>query len=247
MSLLYKIGPLPDGLIMDDATEKLFRQRLAERAPYSATLSRRERKMLKQPTQTVAPQNIFTWHLNQFTLFEDETDPAYIKQGVRYRRVGVTEGGRLIDTEISAQEDRLGWRIPAPWRDVYLHFNGGWVHTLFWGDSETPRLDDIEPIPQTSHEYLALQDVAPLKVLLPAQMDGLDCSKLDPRLIALACAKGQAVLLDFRDGGEPRICLAYFSSFSNDPLAGWETDEFTHWWPDMRVFFRGLYLQDRII
>jgi hypothetical protein len=232
---------------MDDVTEKLFREILAQRNPYSALLSRREKKKLKQLVQRATPQNVFTWHLNQFTVFEDETDPALLKQGIQYRRVGVTESGRLNDSAISAQEDRLGIRIPDPWRDVYRHFNGGWVHKLYWGDSDNPRLDDVEPIPQRNHEYLALEDVAPLKELLPSQMDGLDCSRLDPRLIALACCGSQAVLLDFRDGDEPRICSAYFSSFDGDPLETWETDEFTYWWPNMRVFFRGLYLQDRLI
>jgi hypothetical protein len=232
---------------MEDQTEKHFRQIIAARSLSSAVLSRREKTMLKQPVRRVTPQNIFTWHLNQFTRFEEETDPALVTQGVHYRRVGVTAGGQLTDVAIAAQEDRLGLRIPEPWRDVYHHFNGGWVHSLYWGDSDKPRLDDIEPIPQSSHEYLALEDVAPLNALLPTQMDGLDCSRLDPRLIALACSGSQAVLLDFRDGGEPRVCKAFFSSLDDDPLSEWETDPFTLWWPNMRVFFRGLYLQDRLI
>jgi hypothetical protein len=234
-------------LRMDEVTEQLFQQRLAARPPCSSALSRREKKVLKQPTQQVTPQNIFTWHLNQFTVFEEETDPALVRRGVCYRRVGVTQGGQLIEAATSVQEDRLGINIPAPWRDVYKHFNGGWVHTLFWGDRDNPRIDDIEPIPQSSHEYLALEDVRPLKELLPAQIDGLDCSSMDPRLIALACSGSQAVLLDFREGGEPRICLAFFSSFKGKALERWETDAFTHWWPNMRVFYRGLYLQDRIV
>ncbi len=89
----------------------------------------------------------------------------------------------MTDDQIATQEERLGIRLPAPWRNVYKHFNGGWVHTLYWGDMNNPRMNGIEPIPQSSHEYLALEDVAPLRDLLPTEREGLDCSSLDPRLI----------------------------------------------------------------
>jgi hypothetical protein len=213
---------------------------------------RREKKRLKQPVERAQAHNIFTWHLNRHTMFEDETDPVHIRNGHLLRRVGVNDSGRLTEAQIVAQEKRLGVRLPMPWRDVYKHFNGGWVHTLYWGDMNSPRSNDIKPIPERGHEYLALEDVAPLRDLLPLEWDdpdhgGLDCSGLDPKLIAIACAGSQAVLLDYRQRDEPRVGFAYFSKYDDDPLDGWETNEFTHWWPNMNVFFRGLYLQDRIV
>jgi hypothetical protein len=213
---------------------------------------RREKRRLKQPVTRVELGTIFTWHLNQHTVIESETDPELIKQRVWQRRVGVKESGRLTEAQIATQEKRLGIRLPMPWRDVYKHFNGGWVDTLYWGDMNNPQSNDIVPIPQSSHQYLALEDVAPLRDLLPVEWkdfgDGsLDCSNLDPRLIAIALAENQAVLLDYRERDEPRVGLAYFSKYDDDPLDAWETNKLTHWWPNMKVFFRGLYLQNRII
>lgn len=214
--------------------------------------TRREKKRLKQPVTRVDVDNIFTWHLNQHTVMENETDPELIKNRIWVRRVGVKESGRLTEAQIATQEARLGIRLPMPWRDVYKHFNGGWVDTLYWGDRYNPQSDDIVPIPQSTHQYLALENVAPLRDLLPVEWEDLDlgrldCSKLDPRLIAIACAGSQAVLLDYRQGPSPRVCKAFFSRYNDDPLAGWETDEFTFWWPNMAVFFRGLYLQNRAV
>lgn len=162
------------------------------------------------------------------------------------------ESGRLSEAQIAGQEQRLGIRLPDPWRDVYTQFNGGWFGTLSWGDMNKPQGHDIIPIPQSTHEYLALEHVAPLRDLLPKEWEkldlgSLDCSKLDPRLIAIACASSQAVLPDYRQGASPRVCMAFFNKYDDDPLAGWETDDFTFWWPNMAVFFRGLYLQDRAV
>ncbi|MGK6316983.1 SMI1/KNR4 family protein [Neorhizobium sp. DT-125] len=232
-------------------TEELFRRLLNQRKA-RVDLTDREKKLLRQPVIRVSVDNIFAWHLDQYTVIENETDPELIKQRIWQRRVGVKEGGRLTEKQIAAQEKRLGIRLPAPWRDVYKHFNGGWVDTLHWGDMNDPQIDDVVPIPQSSHQYLALEDVAPLRDILPVEWEELeygipDFSGLDPKLIAIAMAGSQAVLLDYRQGDEPRVGLAYFSKYDDDPLAGWETDEFTHWWPNMRVFFRGLYLQRRII
>ena len=232
---------------MTDETERDFRRRLTARPPEEEDLSRRDRRRLKQPTRQARPDNIFRWHLNQHTVFEDETDPTLVKQGVLLRRVGVTEGGRLTEAQISVQEDRLGLELPAPWGEVYRHFNGGWTNDLWWGDMDDPRMNDPEPIPQQSHEYLALGDVSPLRDLMPEEMEGHDWARLDPRLIAIACAGSQAVVLDYRDGGDPRVCCAFFSAYADDPVESWERDAFTHWWPSMRLFFRGLYLQDRVI
>jgi hypothetical protein len=222
------------------------------RRPPSPVDVRREQKRLKQPVTRVEVDNLFTWHLNQHTVIEPETDPELIKQRVWQRRVGVKESGRLTEAQIAAQETRLGIRLPMPWRDVYKHFNGGWVDTLYWGDMNNPQGNDIVPIPQSSHQYLALEDVAPLRDLLPIEWEELeydvsDFSSLDPRLIAIALAESQAVLLDYRKGDEPRVGLAHFSKYDDDPLASWETDKFTQWWPNVEVFFRGLYLQRRII
>ncbi|MBT2246855.1 hypothetical protein JQK15_25450 [Sphingobium sp. BHU LFT2] len=94
--------------------------------------------------------------------------------------------------------------------------------------------------------------VAPLHDLLAVEWEELkydvsDFSSLDPRLFAIALAESQAVLLGYREGDEPRVGLAHPSKYDDDPLASWETDQLTHWWPNMEVFFRGLYLQRRII
>lgn len=240
-------------------TERLFLSMLAERKSHGESAlswrpvhsdTRREKTRLKQPVTRVDVDNIFTWHLNQHTVIENETDPELIKNRIWQRRVGVKESGRLTEAQIAAQEERLGIRLPMPWRDVYKHFNGGWVDTLYWGDRNHPQSDDIVPIPQSTHQYLALENVAPLRDLLPVEWEELDlgrldCSNLDPRLIAIACAGSQAVLLDYRQGTSPRVCNAFFSEYDDDPLAAWETDKFTFWWPNMAVFFRGLYLQNR--
>lgn len=238
-------------------TEQLFRrmleERQAEEIPNERRVQadlRREAKRLKQPTTRVEVNNIFTWYLDQHTEIEPETDPELIKQRVWQRRVGVKDSGRLTEAQIAAQEDRLGVRLPMPWRNVYKHFNGGWVGTLYWGDMSNPHSSDVVPIPQATHQYLALEDVAPLRERLPAEWEdldqgNLDCSNLDPRLIAIACAGSEAILLDYREGASPRVCKAFFSKYEDDPLAAWETDRSTVWWPNMAVFFRGLYLQNR--
>ncbi|MBT2246854.1 SMI1/KNR4 family protein [Sphingobium sp. BHU LFT2] len=132
-------------------TEELFRRVLGDRniedestsnwrRPPSPVDARREQKHLKQPVTRVEVGNIFTWHLNEHTVIGPETDPKLIKQRVWQRRVGVKESGRLTEAQIAEQEKRLGIRLPMPWRDVYKHFNGGWVDTLYWGDMTTLRV-----------------------------------------------------------------------------------------------------------
>lgn len=232
---------------MDQENERDFQRILEARAPDEEDLSGKDRKRLRQPVNRVRPDNIFTWHLNHHTVFEYETDPKLIRQGVRLRRVGVMPGGRLAEAQIAAHEERLGIRLPEPWREVYKHFNGGWTNDLQWGDLGDPRINDPAPIPQHTHEYLALEDVAPLRDLMMQEMEGHDWGRLDPRLIAIACADTQAVILDYREVDDPRVCCAFFSEYGDDPVESWERDEFTQWWPNTRVFFRGLYLQDRAI
>ncbi|WP_171902456.1 SMI1/KNR4 family protein [Sinorhizobium sp. RAC02] len=234
-----------------DDTEELFRHLLNQREA-RADLTDREKNLLRQPVTSVSVDNIFTWHLSQHSIIENETDPELIRRRIWQRRVGVKECGRLTEEQITVQEKRLGVRLPALWRDVYKHFNGGWVDTLRWGDMDNPGIDDIVPVPQSSHQYLALEDVARLRDILPVEWEELeygilDCSGLDSRLIAIALAGSEAVLLDYRESDEPRVCLAHFDKYDDNPLAGWETDEFTFWWPDMEVFFRGLYQQSRIV
>ncbi len=210
-------------------------------------LTRKEKQQLQQPVTRVSPDNIFTGHLNQHTIFEHETDPKLRRRGHFLKRVGVTGNWCLTEDQIKEQEERLGIRLPEPWRDVYKYFNGGWVFNLLWGDLNNPRKDDIIPIPYGNHEYLALEDVGPLAELLPKELKDIDGTKLDSSLIAIACYHTQAVLLDYRQGDDPRVCCAYFNQFDDDPLAAWEEDKFTSWWPNMQSFFDGLYLQDRII
>lgn len=212
----------------------------------------KEKRLLKQPVTNVGPANIFTWHLTRHAVIENETDPERIRQRIWQKRVGVNAQGRLTEDQIVAHEMRLGVRLPMPWRDVYKHFNGGWVDTLYWGDRDAPRIDDIAPIPQQDHQYLALEDVAPLRDALPKEWEEndygrIDVNRIDPRLIVIALAGTTAVLLDYRAGEEPGVCCAYFSKYDEDPLENWETDKFTAWWPNMNVFFRGLYLQNRAI
>lgn len=231
---------------MTDQTEQEFRRLLADRKP-DGDLSPRDRRRLKQPVTRVRPDNIFTSNLSKHTIFEDETDPRLIRKGVYLRRVGTTEGARLTEDQIALQEQRLGIRIPEPWRQVYAHFNGGWVHELWWGDLDDPRDREVEPIAQSSHEYLALEDVAPLRDLMANELPEFDWRSLDPRLIAISCADSQAVVLDYRDGDDPAVWRICFNSYVDDPLEGWQLDEYTFRWPNMRVFFRGLYRQDRII
>lgn len=210
-------------------------------------LTRKEKQQLKQPVTKVRPDNIFTWHLDGHTVFEDETDPEELKHGVRLRRAGVKAQARLSDAQIAAEEARLGIRLPEPWRQVYTHFNGGFTSELYWGDMNRPRWSDAVPVPQRTGSYLALEEVLPLRDLLPQEIAGIDPERIDPRLIAIAFADGQAVLLDYRTGDDPRACLTLFSEFDEDPLEDWEGSPFTTWWPDMTVFFAGLYRQDRII
>ena len=231
---------------MDDDTESAFERMLEARTP-DDELTRRERRGLRQPVTRVRPDNICTWHLSQHTIFEDETDPKLIRRGHYLRPVGTTDGARASEEEIVRHERRLGVRLPEPWREVYKHFNGGWVHTLHWGDKDDPRMNDVEPLPQSSHEFLALPDVAPLRDVMGAVMDGFDWHRLDPRLIAIACADAQALLLDYREGDAPKVCLGFFDRYVDDPVATWEDQRFTYRWPNMRVYFRGLYLQDRIV
>lgn len=233
------------GALMDE-TEQQFQRLIAAREP-DLDLTPKDLQRLKQPVTRVRPDNIFTWHLNRHTVFEDETDPKLIRQRAFLRRVGRTEGARLTEGQIAAQEMRLGFPIPEPWRQVYSHFNGGWVHTLWWGDMADPRDCDIQPIAQSSHEYLALEDVGPLRDLMAREMPDFDWQALDRRLIALSCADRHAVFLDYRTGDDPSVWVVRFDSYADDPLDGWEQDEYTFRWPNMRVFFRGLYLQDRII
>lgn len=52
-------------------------------------------------------------------------------------------------------------------------------------------------------------DVASLRDL-PNEIKGLPCGALDPRLIAIAYADGQAIVLDYRAADEPRVCLSFF-------------------------------------
>ncbi len=85
-----------------------------------------------------------------------------------------------------------------------------------------------------------------MRGVLPNEIKGLDCGALDPRLIAIADADAQAVVLDYRAADEPRVCLAFFSEQGCGPLHGWEQHEATLWWPNMAVFFRGPYRQDQL-
>lgn len=232
---------------MNKENERDFKRILEARGPDEEDLTGKDRRRLKQPVTRVRPDNIFTWHLNEHTVFEDETDPKLVRKGYLLRRVGVTPGGQLTETQIAGHEKRLGIRLPEPWREVYRHFNGGWTNDLLWGDLDNPRMNDREPIPQRGHEYLALEGVAPLRDLMMHEMEGHSWDRLDPRLIAIACADTQAVILDYRDGDDPRVCCAYFSEYDDDPVQSWEQDELTLWWPNMRVFFHGLYLQDRVM
>ncbi|WP_172794829.1 SMI1/KNR4 family protein [Loktanella sp. 3ANDIMAR09] len=169
------------------------------------------------------------------------------RQGVFLRPVGETPDARLTEARIAAQETRLGVRLPEPWRQVYTHFNGGWSDRLYWGDPDDPRLNDPKGIIHAGHEYLRLEDAAPLRDFMVQEMPGHDWQRLDPRLIAIACRDCQAMVLDYREGDDPKVCSVFFSEYVDDPLDGWEQDEFTHWWPNMRVFFRGLYIQDRLV
>ncbi|MBY6049597.1 SMI1/KNR4 family protein [Vannielia litorea] len=204
----------------------------------------RDRKRLRQPTSEVTPEGLFLWHLSEHQVFEEETDPALRKQGVRLRPVGVHPEGRLSETEIAAEEARLGVALPQPWRVIYRHFNGGWNNTLHWGDPEDPR--DTEPLALISRsESLPLQEVAPLRDLMAPDRPELDLSPIDPRLIAIGYHQSEAMLLDYRAGPDPRVGHAYIDEFSDDPLPTWEEEAF--WWPNMRVYFAGLYQQDRAV
>lgn len=228
-------------------TERDYQILLKARTPDDEWLTAKDLRRLKQPVTRVVPGNIFQSHLSQHTVFEDETDRKLRRKGVFLRPVGLEPGARLTEKQIAVEEERLGIRLPEPWRDVYKHFNGGWTDRLFWGDPGDPRMNDPEAITAAGHEYLALEDVLPLRDLMGREMEGHDWQRLDKRLIAIGCRNCEAMVLDYRDDDDPKVCRAFFSQFSEDPLESWEEDDFTYWWPDMRVFFRGLYLQDRMI
>lgn len=68
----------------------------------------------------------------------------------------------------------MGLRFPAPWREVYKHFNGGWTDRLFWGDPDDPRIEDPEAFSPAGHEYLALEDVVSLRNLMCNEIEGRD-------------------------------------------------------------------------
>jgi len=210
-------------------------------------LTAKEKRQLKQPVTKVRPDNIFSQNLSQHTLFEPETDPKLRRKGIYYKRTGVSEGHRLTEAQISEQEERLGFRLPAPWREVYKSFNGGWNDAMYWGNLLDPGLNDVQPLPHSNFEFLALENVAPLRERFPQLFDGAEWGQLDPGLITLACGDCQAVILDYRKGPEPKVCLAFFNEYAEDPFRAWEDDDLTTWWPDMQTFFDGLYIQDRVI
>lgn len=228
-------------------TEREYQRLLDDRVPDDEFLTAKDRRRLKQPVTRVQPNNIFDGHLSKHTIYEKETDRKLISKGMLLIPVGVTPSGRLTEAQIATEEDRLAIRLPEPWREVYKHFNGGWTDKLRWGDMNDPRINDPKAIPHSSHEYLALEDVAPLRDLMEKEMEGHDWQRLDPRLIAIACLKSEAVILDYRNDDDPKVCYAFFSEYCDDPLESWEQDEYTRWWPNMRVFFRGLYIQDHVI
>lgn len=222
-------------------------QRLLEaRIPDDKFLTARDKRRLKQPVTQVEPHNIFQSHLTKHTIYENETDRKLIRKGVMLRSVGLTEGARLTEMQITGEEDRLGIKLPAPWREVYKHFNGGWTHMLRWGDLNDPRVNDPEAICSSGHEYFALEDVVPLRDHMGKEMDGYDWGRLDPRLFVIGGRYSEAMILDYRHGDDPKVCRGFFWRTKADPMDDWEQDDFTQWWPNMRVFFRGLYLQDRI-
>jgi len=176
-------------------------------------------------------------------VFEDEADPLARSKGVRYRCTGTTAGARLSETEICAQEQRLGVALPLPWRDVYRHFNGGTAEGLNWGDVAQPRHGNLLPYPTTCPTFFALQDVMPLGHFAVAEHPKVDIADFDARLIALAWRNDEAIVLDYRDGDDPKVGKLFLDMYTADPLACAERDGF--WWPNMRVFFAGLYLQSR--
>lgn len=209
-------------------------------------LTTREKRQLKQPAYAATPKNIFTWHLNEYTIFEDETGPHEPKQGVLLHRVGVTTEGRLSDAQIARHEARLRVRLPEPWREVYRHFNGGWTSSLRWGERTRPKQNDILAVPSLQSEYLALEDVAPLREHLAASRSDIDTSQVDERLIAIAFCEdgGETFVLDYRSSDNPAVGKFYIDNEEDDPLY-YEEEGF--WWPNMSIFFRGLYIQDRIL
>lgn len=228
-------------------TEREYQLLLEKRTPDDEFLTAADRRQLKQPVTAAQPHNIFHSHLSKHTTFEKETDRNLIRKGTLLRPVGVKSSGRLTEVQIATEENRLAIRLPEPWREVYKHFNGGWTDRLRWGDLNDPRMNDPEAIPHAGHEYLALEEVAPLADLMEKEMEGHDWQRLDPRLIAIACRDSKAVVLDYRTSDDPKVCCAFFSKYNDDPVESWEQDEDTRWWPNMRIFFRGLYLQDRMI
>ncbi len=207
-------------------------------------LSAREKRALAQPAIAATPRNLMRWHDDKYTVFEDETDPVERKAGVRYRRVGTTAGAQLTQAEVALQEARLGVPLPLPWRDVYRHFNGGFASGLYWGDSSRPTRNDILPVPSTRPSFLPLEDVLPLAHFIARDRPELDAKRVDPKLIALAWRNDEAIVLDYRAGDDPRVGKLYINAFDDDPLSIFEQQDAV-WWPNMRVFFAGLYLQDR--
>lgn len=224
-----------------------YQRLLQARIPDDEFLTAKDRKRLKQPVTRVEPNNIFESYLSKHTVFENETDRKLMRKGVFLRPVGVKPGGRLTETQIAAEEDRLGLRLPEPWREVYKHFNGGWTDRLFWGDPDDPRKNDPEAISSSGHEYFALEDVVPLRDHMEKEMQGHNWRQLDPKLLAIGGRHSQAMILDYRSGDDPKVCRGFFWESKDDPMENWEQDDFAQWWPNMRVFFRGLYLQDRVI
>lgn len=230
------------------ADEKHDYQRLLEgRILDDEFLTAKDKRRLKQPVTQVEPHNIFESHLTKHTIYENETDRKLIRKGVMLRPVGLTVDARLTEMQITAEEDRLGIKLPAPWREVYKHFNGGWTDKLRWGDPNDPRDNDPKAISSSSHEYFALEDVVPLREHMEKEMEGYDWRRLDPRMFAIGGRYDQAMILDYRKGDDPKVGRGFFWEDKADPMEDWEQDDFTQWWPNMRVFFRGLYLQDRVI
>lgn len=230
---------------MNADDERLLRDLINE-IEEEEDLSPLDKRMLKRPAFAATPSNILTWHLNQYTVFEDETDPVELKNGALYRRVGVKDGGRLSEQEIAKHEERLGVRLPEPWRDVYRYFNGGSNSDLFWGDRENPKEADLVPMPSLNRQYLDLGSVVPLKLLLQEHLPKLDTRSVDERLIAIAYSEGdhEAVVLDYRTASEPRVGRVLICRDDDDPVELFEEESF--WWPNMRVYFGGLYIQDRL-
>lgn len=224
-------------------TEKAFRDILSQWPDPHYLVGPAEMRELKRPTQTARPDNLFARHHDKYTIFENETDPEDRKYGVLYRPVGVKPGGQLSDDQITFHEKRIGFALPHPMRDVYRTFNGGSASHLYWGDKDAPKLND-HSVYVGVDGFLPLEDVGPLGPLLAPERPELDVSVLNNRLIALAVNHAQAFVLDYTKGDDPAVGHIQIWKDTDDPLAELDTDAV--WWPNMAVFFRGLYLQDRI-